>query len=110
MELPEYITAEQWEEWKEYRLNDQGKKKFSERAQRAFIRKCKALHAEGYDVSALIDHAMDIGWLTIWPHDNMKRKRQHRETTVTDLRIVETADKETAQAHIAAMKQRAKSA
>lgn len=110
VELPEYLTDEQWEEWRQYRLEDKKEKKFSDRAQRAFIRKCKKLHAEGYDVPALIDHAMDVGWLTVWPHEQMKRKKRHRETTVTDLRVVETSDKETGRANIAALKQQARGA
>lgn len=106
----ELISDEQWADWCEYRTKDNKKGNWSERAQRSFLRECQRLHDEGYDVPRLIDFAMTKDWLTIYPNDNYKRKQRHRETTVTDLRVVETSDKETAAAALAALKQQAKRA
>jgi hypothetical protein len=106
--LPDFLPPETWADWCEYREQDVKGGNWSERAQRAFLRQCERLHAEGFDVPACIDFAMQAGWLSVYGRDNCKRKQRHRETTVTDLRIVETSDKETAAAALAAMRQKAK--
>ena len=107
MNVPNYITSEQWADWCEYRTADNKKGNWSDRAQRAFLRTCERLHDEGFDVPALIDHAMVKHWLTIYKKDEFMRKRRARETTVTDLTLVVT-DRAKGAASIAEMKQRAR--
>ena len=68
-------------EWQEaydafvaYRKTESGKTSFGELAATRLRRKCERLHALGYDVTELLDHACVVGWLSIYPQEDFRRK------------------------------------
>ncbi len=71
MELPEWIDEEIWSEWIAYRREDK-KKPASERSQRMTLTKLAKLHAQGYDVNGLIQHAIELEWQGVYAVDEYK--------------------------------------
>lgn len=71
MELPDYIDAEIWAEWIAYRREDK-KKPASERSQKMTLTKLEKLYLQGYDVNALIQHAIELEWQGVYPVEEYK--------------------------------------
>ena len=72
--IPEWLDPEIWSDWNTYRAEDNKKGRWTERAQRAFLRDCVRYYADGLDVHAMINEAMQKNWLTIYPNDRHRRK------------------------------------
>jgi hypothetical protein len=108
MNVPDFIDPDTFAAWCDYRREDV-KAPFTDRVKNMAINRLIRLSGEGYDPNLILEHAVLAGWRGIYAHDSALRpKSRARETTVTDLRIVETSDKETAAAALAAMRQKAK--
>lgn len=82
-QIPDCVPLEQWADFVEYRLTEVGRKKFGPVAQKRMLKKLARLHAAGYDVVELLDHAMQAGWLDVYPNKDYRRAKRpgyHRNT------------------------------
>ena len=97
------------DDWVEYRKSF-GKKRFTAQMQKKFLQRCQQLQSEGFDVPGCISYVIQIdrGWLALYGRDDLKRPKRQRDTTVTDLHLVERSDPESAAAGIAAMRRAAR--
>ena len=102
------ISKENLEDWAEYRLTV-GKKTWTPLMEKMFLKRCDELHELGYDVPKLLCWTIEsgLGWLTLYPRDDCKRPKQHRETTVTDISLVHV-NKDMGRSAMEEMKKRAR--
>ena len=111
IDLPDFLDVETWADWKKYREEFCKRKTWNEIAEKRFISRCKRFHDEGYDVNGLIDHAVDVGWVTIYPKEEFKRKtRPASHNPNPKLSVVENVNKNLGQSAIEEMKKKARGA
>ena len=71
--LPAFLDTETWHDFMAYRATEI-RKPLSPIGTKRMLARLTRLHAEGYDVNALLDMAMSESWRGIWAHDDCKRK------------------------------------
>lgn len=62
--LPEWIAADVWKNWCDYRRVKGG---WTDRAKQLSIGSLEKLRAQGYEPQAVIDNAIELGWSGLYP-------------------------------------------
>lgn len=82
---PEWLDAELWQTWIDYRREDK-KKPASDRSLRMTITKLERLRGNGYDPHLLIETAIEREWQGIYAHDDCKRHNDSNACAVERFR------------------------
>lgn len=103
--LPDWLDIPAWEAWCEHRkLIATARRPWTPLVWKRGLAQLIRLHEQGYDHVHLIDKSILSGWLGFFP-DEDARVRRSRETSVTDLRLVQQ-DREVAAEGLQAAKER----